>query len=334
MEELYRRISALEHGKEHELVTVLTGDHAGEKVLFTEGDPVWPPSMQESELEVILSSGDLLREKIGHVRHLVVCGGGFVGQAVIRGAVFLGWKVTAVDDREEYAGLAKKAGAFEAYAGPFSKIIKELSPDPDTCYVVVTREHSCDRECLDEILKKPFGYLGVMGSHSRAARLKESLRAAGVREDLTERINAPIGLAIGAQTPEEIAVSILAQIIQYGAQKEDKNCFPDKLMRAILALYAGEKKQYAVLATIASRKGSAPRKAGTRMLVCPDGTCVGTIGGGTMEGAVIERAAKLLKDPGAFRPCLFKVDLTGRSGEHADMLCGGITEIFLELLGG
>ena len=68
------------------------------------------------------------------------------------------------------------------------------------------------------------------------------------------------------------------------------------------------------------------------MLVMPDGETIGTIGGGTMEAEVIRRAREALRSPGSFRPCALQVDLTGRSGEYADMLCGGMTDIFLELV--
>ena len=68
------------------------------------------------------------------------------------------------------------------------------------------------------------------------------------------------------------------------------------------------------------------------MLIYPDGSAVDTIGGGSMEGAVIHRAVQALGDPSSFEPSLLTVDLTGRSGEYADMMCGGITEIFLELI--
>ena len=89
---------------------------------------------------------------------------------------------------------------------------------------------------------------------------------------------------------------------------------------------------HAVLATITRQAGSTPRKAGARMLVYPDGSITGTIGGGSMEAAMIRKSVQALEDPQSFVPSLITVDLTGRFGEYADMLCGGITDVFLELI--
>lgn len=333
MQELYRMIQNLEPGKRHELYTALTGEHAGGKVLVTDGKVVWSSFPSGADGIRSLPSTEVLQEQFGHVKHLVVCGCGFVGQAVTRLAHFLEWDVTAIDDREEYAMQAGLAGAQETCCGEYSGILRELPSDEGTCFVIVTREHSFDRACLDEILEKPFGYLGVMGSHRRCGRLRESLRQEGRSEELIERIHAPIGLSIGAQSPEEIAVSIVAQIIDDSAKGPASSFIPGSLMDAILEACAPAAERRAAIAVIASQSGSTPRAAGTRMLIYEDGSTVGTLGGGIMEAKVIQKAQSLFQEQAPFQPCFWTVDLSGQSSEHPDAFCGGITQIFLELLG-
>ena len=153
-------------------------------------------------------------------------------------------------------------------------------------------------------------------------------------DDVIAKLHAPIGISVGAQTPEEIAVSIAAEMICEKQKQSGRYHFPDDIMDGIRAVFRKQEdgEAHAVLATIISQTGSTPRKAGARMLVYPNGSATGTIGGGAMEGAVIRRAVQGLGNPAAFEPSLMTVDLTGRYGEYADMMCGGITEIFMELI--
>ena len=189
--------------------------------------------------------------------------------------------------------------------------------------------------CLGEILKHPFGYLGMMGSHKRTAKMRRSLTQEGWPQDLIDRLHAPIGLSIEAQTPEEIAVSIAAEMILEKERRTDRYHFPDDILtkvREVLQMQEEDPAAHAVLATITRQIGSTPRKAGARMLVLPDGSIIGTIGGGSMEAEVIRRSVEGLLDPASYVPSLLTVDLTGRSGAWADMDCGGITDVFMELI--
>lgn len=341
MQEFYKRLEGLDYDRDNEVITVVRGEHAGAKILLTDGQTVFssvsgsdPGADLMAELES-LPEGALYREKLGHIQTLVVCGAGFVGQSVIRLGKFLGWRVLSVEDRPEFAGEARAAGADEVLCGPFTDILSGISYDEDTFFVIVTREHCYDKACLDEILKHPFGYLGMMGSHKRAAAMKRTLREELWPEDVIARLHAPIGISVGAQTPEEIAVSIAAEMICEKQKRSGRYHFPNDIMEGIRGVYGNQEggAAHAVLATIIRQTGSTPRKSGARMLIYPDGSAIDTIGGGSMEGAVIRRAVEALKDPAGFKPSVLTVDLTGRYGEYADMMCGGITEIFLELIG-
>ena len=360
MKELFLRIRDRRGGVHHELVTVLRGAHAGEKALLENGSAVWTSGGLTMEALRALPREDIFREEIGDVRTAVVCGAGHVGRAVIRLGKFLGWHVVCLDDREAFCAQALRDGADESVCGRFGALLADnakgaFSYDAHTCFVVVTRGHTSDLECLEEIFAHPFGYLGMMGSRSRTQRVRSLLKEHGIPEEKTARLHAPIGLKIGAVTPEEIAVSIVSQILQETSEGKGKGCaFPKELLDALLALYgvsgcpseddrgtapddadgkAGDaERPRGVLATILSVRGSAPRGSGTRMLIRADLSTVGTVGGGCMEAEVIRSAGRLMAGPCPAKPEVITVDLTGRAGLEADMLCGGVTDVLLEML--
>ena len=142
-------------------------------------------------------------------------------------------------------------------------------------------------------------------------------------------LHAPIGLDIHAETPEEIAVSIMAEIIAEKGKKNVGAGFPEEILQAVKAQENAVLKK--VLATIVSRRGSAPRAVGTKMLILQDGRMVGTIGGGCLEAKVIAGARELMAQPDT-EAVLFEADLTADAAEEEGMVCGGVLEVFLEEL--
>ena len=126
---------------------------------------------------------------------------------------FAGIHTILLEDRKDFADRAKETGAQEIICRPFDKAIRDLTEEANTAYVVMTRGHAYDEKCLLEIAKKESYYVGMMGSKTRSAMMREELRLAGVSAEWINRLHAPIGLSIGAQTPEEIAVAVLAQIL-------------------------------------------------------------------------------------------------------------------------
>ena len=189
--------------------------------------------------------------------------------------------------------------------------------------MIVTRGHRYDTECLEAILKKTYVYVGMMGSRRRVAMVKEQLANKGTDKVKLESVHTPIGLKIGAQTPEEIAVSIMAEIIQVKNSREKSGGYSRELLAA---LTDGRKK---VLATIISRKGSAPRDVGTKMLIMEDGTTIDTIGGGCVESEIIQKALLMMRTGKPdFQIC--RVDMTSEAAEDEGMVCGGVVEVMLE----
>ena len=190
--------------------------------------------------------------------------------------------------------------------------------------MVVTRAHGCDVQCLTAILQKPAAYVGMMGSRGRAALVRRQLTEAGLDPARVEQLHAPIGLAIGAKTAEEIALSILAQIVQVKSARSLTEGFPPAILEAFRALQTP-----AVLATIVSRHGSTPREVGSKMLVLPEGRAVGSVGGGIMEYRIQQLAGKMLA--GAEAPAQL-ADLTtdGTGDDAAIAACGGSMQVFLQ----
>jgi xanthine dehydrogenase accessory factor len=145
---------------------------------------------------------------------LIICGGGHVGQAVARAARLLDFIVTVIDDRADFASREKFPDPeIRLIAGDFTEALRSLKIVPVTHIVIVTRGHKHDEMCLREVIDQPARYIGMIGSRRRTTTIREHLRREGVAAESLRRIHAPIGLDIGAQTPEEIALSILAEIV-------------------------------------------------------------------------------------------------------------------------
>ena len=128
--------------------------------------------------------------------------------------------------------------------------------------MVVTRAHAFDVDCLKVILRKPAAYVGMMGSRGRAALVRRQLLEAGIDAERVEALYAPIGLSISSQTAEEIALSILAQIVSIKNARPQTEGFSSALLEAMAQTDAAG--QQAVLAVIAARHGSTPREIGDK----------------------------------------------------------------------
>jgi xanthine dehydrogenase accessory factor len=122
--------------------------------------------------------------------------------------------VTVTDDREAFCNPARFPEASQTIISDFSDVFNRLTIQPSTYLVIVTRGHRYDEEVLEKALKTPAHYIGMMGSQRKAETSFKRLLQYGItREDL-RRVQSPIGIEIGAVTPEEIAVSVVAQLIR------------------------------------------------------------------------------------------------------------------------
>ena len=144
---------------------------------------------------------------------LVVIGAGHVGKAVAHLAHWLGFRVAVNDDRAEFCTPEAVPDADEYYPCPMADLPTQLAITPWTYLVLTTRGMDVDVQGLPALLDTPAAYLGVIGSKRRWAEARKQLLEAGMAEEKMARVHTPIGLDIHAETPEEIAVSILGEII-------------------------------------------------------------------------------------------------------------------------
>lgn len=308
--------------------TVLSGENAGKKTILSE-DAV----QREAEDQ----EGRLFVERVGRIPRLVICGGGHVSAAVTKLGKMLGFYVTVLEDRPKFADYVRSAGADLVICASFQEGLAQVGGDSDTWFIIVTRGHRYDAECLETIVKKQNAYVGMMGSKRRVAIVKEQLENKGISRTCLEKVHTPIGLKIKAETPEEIAVSIMAEIIEIKNSREKSGGYSKELLEKIFEEENETKEDQKtmtlkkVLATIVSRKGSAPRSVGTKMLIVEDGSIIGTIGGGCVESEVMQKAILMMRrGVPEFQIC--KVDMTADAAEEEGMVCGGVVEVMLENL--
>ena len=143
---------------------------------------------------------------------IIVIGAGHVGKALATVARFSGFRATVIDDREEYANPGNIPDA-EVIVNPFGDPLRGVTIDGGTGVVIATRGHTHDLDALKTVLRTPAGYIGLVGSRRKKAVLSGTLLDAGFSRHDVERVIVPAGLPIGSVTPEEIAISIMAQII-------------------------------------------------------------------------------------------------------------------------
>ena len=144
---------------------------------------------------------------------LVVIGAGHVGKAVVHLAKWLGFRVAVSDDRVEFCNPDVTSGADEYYPVEMGKLAEQLKITKRTFLVVTSRGSSVDALGLPSLLESEAAYIGVIGSKRRWATTVKALKEKGVSEDLISKVHSPMGLELQAETPEEIAVSIMAEVL-------------------------------------------------------------------------------------------------------------------------
>ena len=305
---------------------VIDGEAIGSKALFLrEGEVYREDSFPEmlcppSGAGIVEVGGvRVFIEPLNGKRKLVVCGAGHVALWVIRLGVMLGFDVTVIEDRETFADRAREAGAGRVLCKPFGEALSELDGDDElTAFVVMTREHAHDMDCLRHILQKSYAYAGMMGSHTRTAQLRQQLLEEGFDAHKVEGLRMPIGLPIGARTPEEIAVSVAAELISVMNAVDTGEGFPSGMLDALIDSTAP-----GVLAVIVEKRGEAPRRPGTKMLVMKDGRVIGTVGGGLAEAEILKTAREMLH-AGDRRSRLMQIEM-----KAGTMQCGGELSVLL-----
>jgi xanthine dehydrogenase accessory factor len=144
---------------------------------------------------------------------LYIFGAGHVAVNLYKVAQNAGFDVTVIDDREAYANRDRFPAAQEVIAEDFEQAMARLKPSESSYIVIVTRGHRDDMRCLRWAVQTQARYIGMIGSKRKTIAIYRELQKEGLSTDLFKRVHAPVGLDIGAVTPEEIAVSITAELI-------------------------------------------------------------------------------------------------------------------------
>ena len=234
----------LERGEIAVVITKVSGQDAGAKLLILEtqasigslGDPELD-SIVMRQAAAFLASRDetrmlsvsefapefplaretsLLFEQIRPSPRLVVCGAGHVGASLVKLAVFTGYETTLIDDRAEF--LKRDRFPEEqiqlVVAEDWSLAVRDaIGNGRGVSVAVVTRGHNEDEKCMQAVVRASPDYVGLIGSKRRTSIVIDRLREAGVSSEQLNKIHAPIGLDIGAVSPEEVALAIMAEVV-------------------------------------------------------------------------------------------------------------------------
>ena len=253
---------------------------------------------------------------------LVICGGGHVGYQIAQFGKALDFKVIVIDDREDFANEERFNGV-EVICKPFNEAIQQIEAPTATYFAIVTRGHEQDSTCLQTILDQGFKYVGMMGSRVKRRQVMAKLQALGYDEALLQEVHAPIGIDCEAQTPAEIAISVVAELIQV---KNTTTALPYPGAEVVEAMANG---RAAVLASIIEKKGSAPRGSGSVLVLTETGEVLGTVGGGSIEKHVIERAKSI---QGTQTKEVLRCNVGHKGKDALNMICGGEVHIQLETI--
>ncbi|MHB2150369.1 XdhC family protein [Calditrichota bacterium LG25] len=253
MKEIYQKLAeAIEQNRSGVLLTVIDvkgsspGKMGGKMLVFEDGEhfgtvgggqieylaiqealanmsrnAAWRNSYVLSEDAGMLCGGkvEILYEPFGQKEKLIIFGAGHVGSALADLAPKANFYTTVVDNRPEYAREERLPAAHRVLCGDYPQVFEELRFDENTYIMVMTHGHGFDQIIADYCLKQPFKYLGVIGSRKKARTFFKELKEAGHTQEEIARVFMPVGFDIGAETPFEIAISIMAELIAVRYEK-------------------------------------------------------------------------------------------------------------------
>lgn len=285
---------------------------------------------ESAQIKIEYNGKEYIREFRQNDR-LIILGGGHVGSALCRMAAMLDYSITVVDDRPAFANYERLPEADNVICDSFDHAIKELKIRSTDYVCVLTRGHRWDQQCVEAVLsgEMPY-YFGMIGSRRRVLGMKECLAVKGFSAEKLDRLYAPIGLDIGAQTPMEIALSICAQMIQEKRKCNDasaENVLIEKNTdMKTLSVLSDADTPCAMLMVLAS-DGSTPTDSGAIMAVDSIGRTYGTIGGGCSEAAAILKARNMI---GTGERAVLDFDMSSEVAEENGMVCGGCMTVLIE----
>lgn len=219
IEELFQR------GEESWLIAELTPGREGALGVYGRKSGLFgtevPPSLLEKlgsrAMRLSVEGRSYYFEPLVQAGRVYIFGGGHVSQALVPALAAVGFRCVVLEDREEFCREELFPGVEATRRIDIARIEESLRIAPEDYVAIMTRGHKDDQSLMAQVLRTPARYIGVMGSRRKAAGVAANLRKMGFSEEDLGRIITPIGLAIGAETPAEIAVSVAAQLIQVRA---------------------------------------------------------------------------------------------------------------------
>lgn len=203
------------------LVTILSGPRQGDRTIYNQdGDILYGDAIEGFTLNrvkpnalCVFGSTECFVEPVEKDPSVLVLGAGHVSRAITDLLLFIGCRVTVVDDRPEYVVPEFFDERVTRKCLPLENFKNDLPLDEYNGFIIVTRAHEYDNVCLEQLRNYLPTYMGVMGSQKRIHYAFEVLREQGWTQEELDMVYAPIGLDLGAQTPEEIALSIVSEYL-------------------------------------------------------------------------------------------------------------------------
>ena len=268
-------------------------------------------------------------------KRLILLGCGYVAQSLSHFASQLEFEVSAVDDRPSFAKAHTMPDSKEIICDSFKNAIRQLELTEQDFIAIVTRGHKYDADCIRTIYESGIhpAYIGLIGSRRRVAGLFENLCTEGISRSFLDSIHTPIGLDIGAVTTDEIAISILAELIQCRSvlSSDKKNGILEQTNMDPVFLQSLASNEPKAIAVVVERRGSTPVKTGAIMSVNEIGQSFGTIGGGCGEHEVLRKALEVISMK---KDAFVSVDMTNDFAGEEGMVCGGTMDVIIHYIQG
>lgn len=312
----------------------------GERVYVdAQGNLRWPPPdspsnedlvMMARELRIgspitleIKGAGTVLAEPVSQGPRVFLMGAGSVSQALSRILAVLKYHTEVVDEREGFAQKSLFPPPVRVHCRQCAGLLDALDVGGRTFVVIATHSHAIDYECLVKAIGKRAGYVGMLGSRRKIQSFLARLKEEGITQAGLSQVHAPVGVDIGARRPEEIAVSIAAEIVCVNNRSGGESLDPQWLKQVT------QVREPAVIATLFDTQGETPRQRGARLMVTASGKVTGSIGGGAGEAAVLEAAGEVAVSG---LPRLLTVDLLVSTPGREETEAYGTIRVLLEFV--
>jgi len=226
-----RLVTAIDNDEQGVLVSLISPCRSPRKMLLKDGGQIGAvvgdepapeltaaimEAASEGQLATKMTCGDMnaFVETVAKSPMVIIFGAGHLSRYIARYAKSVHFRVTVCDDRREYANGQRFPEADEVIVKDFGCVLDEVRIDADSYVVIVTRGHKCDQMVLEQVVKTNALYIGMIGSRRKTLMILERLSQKGISADLLNKVYSPIGISIGAVTPEEIALSVVCELVK------------------------------------------------------------------------------------------------------------------------